>query len=494
MMDLLEGLNQLGTPRVMVLGDLILDRCTQGTVTRVCPEAPVGILRVNREEAGPGGAAAVAVLLRGLGAEVEAAGAVGDDSPGRVLRCLLQSVDINTRAVLTVPGRTTTIKQRLLGQVESGPAQQLLRVDQEQTDPLPPEQERLLLQAVARRLLDCAALLISDYAKGVCSPQLLSAVIPLAQEYGIPVLVDPARTADVARYRQADLLTPNRAEAELASGVPITSGQNAVIAGHRILERAGVPAVLLKLDRDGMALVRHDGPALLLPAPCSRPLDVTGAGDMVLAVLGLCRAAGWDWEAAVRLANVAAGVQVQRQGVASISRAELRHALTRQGPRSAGKIVDLEALLQLAWSHREQGKSIVFTNGCFDLLHTGHVHCLEEAAALGDVLVVALNSDRGVRRLKGPERPLIAQQDRARLVAALECVAHVLVFDDDTPHELLRQLRPDVLVKGAPYRAEEVVGREVVAAYGGKVCVTSPLEGRSTTQILAAVRDSNRCA
>jgi len=246
--------------------------------------------------------------------------------------------------------------------------------------------------------------------------------------------------------------------------------------------------VLVKLDRDGMALVVGDGPGCLLPAWACAAEDVAGAGDVVLAVLGLCRAAGVAWETAARLAMVAAGLEVGKQGVVPVWRAEIRRALTPVDRTGTGKVLGVEDLAALAAEYRRVGLSVVLTNGCFDLLHGGHLRCLADASRLGDVLVVAVNGDGSVRRLKGPGRPVVPARDRAALVAALECVHHVVVFDEDTPHALLHQLRPDVLAKGGTCTAEQVVGREVVESYGGRVCLTGTREGLSTTGLLAALR------
>jgi D-beta-D-heptose 7-phosphate kinase/D-beta-D-heptose 1-phosphate adenosyltransferase len=311
---------------------------------------------------------------------------------------------------------------------------------------------------------------------------------------GVPVLVDPARGADWSRYRGAALLLPNRAEAARASGLPCRSTQEALEAGRRLCERFGLPAVLVKLDRDGLALAEGAESGRCWPAWSRSARDVSGAGDAVLAMAGLCRAAGLDWKQAAALANVAAGIEVQKEGVAPVSRDEVLAELTPYNCSSAGKQVSAAQMASLAAGYRERGLRVVLTNGCFDLLHAGHVHCLEEAAGLGDVLVVAVNSDASVRRLKGLGRPVRPQEERAALLAALACVDHVVLFEEDTPHELLRRVRPDVLAKGGTYAEGEVVGREVVEGYGGRVCRTGVREGASTTALLAALRGPTACA
>jgi D-beta-D-heptose 7-phosphate kinase/D-beta-D-heptose 1-phosphate adenosyltransferase len=354
----------------------------------------------------------------------------------------------------------------------------VLRVDREETHALTPELEDRLLNAADAASDGAGALLISDFAKGVCTPTLLRRLI----DRRLPVCIDPARIPDYTRYRGATLLTPNRVEAELATGRKIVTPEDGLAAASELRDRLNIAAVLVKLDRDGMALAALDQPARHFPTQPRAVCDVTGAGDLVLALLGLACASGLTWAEAIPLANLAAGLEVERLGVAPVTRAELRAALA---PR---KLVTLDDMATLAAAYRRQGKTVVCTNGCFDLLHVGHAQYLQEAAQLGDVLIVALNSDASVRRLKGPARPVIGQADRAALLAALGCVAHVLIFDDDTPHALLERLRPDVLVKGGTYRVEDVVGRELVQGYGGQVCVTGERPGVSTTALLAELR------
>jgi D-beta-D-heptose 7-phosphate kinase/D-beta-D-heptose 1-phosphate adenosyltransferase len=486
--NLLDSLEQLGTPRVLVLGDLMLDRTVCGDAERVSPEAAALLLRAGPAEARPGGAAAVAALLQGLGARVRLAGVHGDDDAGRTLRGLLAAAGIAHESVLCDPDRPTTVKERFLGRAGRAPPQQLLRVDRETRAPLGREREEHLAALLRLRLPEQQAVLVSDYAKGVCTLQLLACVLKAAARHGLPVLIDPARIADHGRYRGASVLLPNRIEAELASGMAINRPEDALAAGRTLCARCGVEAALVKLDGDGMALARADAPGRVFPTRRRAVRDVTGAGDMVLAMTGLCRAAGLSWVETVPLANVAAGLEVEKQGVVPVSRTDILAALVCGGRGDGDKRVTAAQLAALAEVYRRDGRTLVFTNGCFDLLHAGHVMFLQEAAWLGDVLAVALNSDASVRRLKGPELPVIGEADRAALLGALACVDHVILFDADTPHVLLRQVRPDVLVKGGTYAPEEVVGRDVVTAYGGRVCVTGKRDGLSTRQLLAALR------
>lgn len=491
MNELRETLVRLGTPRLLVLGDLMLDRYTHGLAERISPESPVPIVQVERHEQTPGGAAGVAVLARRLGAEVSLAGIVGEDAEGESLRRLLTEAGIEQSVVLCDGERPTTTKDRILAWTNDGRVQPMLRIDHEGRQPLRPALEERLVRLVGKQLADCDALLISDYAKGVCSPATLARLLNRAARREVPTLVDPACRTDYRRYRGASLLTPNRREAEWATGCPIRSAGEALAAGQRLCEQCEVSAVLVKLGGDGMALVEGGQGGRVWPAWTEAARDVTGAGDMVLAMMGLGRASGLGWAEAAPLANVAAGLKVCQQATGRVSRQELAEELFAPRRTVADKVVNAEKMEELRWAYRRQGRTVVLTNGCFDVLHAGHTTCLEEAARLGNVLIVAVNSNDSVRRLKGEGRPVIGQEQRAIVVAALACVDHVLLFEEDTPHALLHQLRPDVLVKGGGYDVTRVVGREVVDSYGGRVCVTGLVDGVSTTQILAALREGD---
>lgn len=486
MPSLIESWNSIRTPRLLVVGDLILDRYTWGDAERVSPEAPVLVLRADEDEVRPGGAASVAALLRGLEAAVILAGVVGDDANGRVLRRILADAGIDDRLILTDSARPTTAKERFLGRTGGRQPHQMLRVDREVRTAIPPALKDSLIERIVASIPECDAVLISDYAKGVCTPELLQSIIGRARALNRPVLVDPARIADYARYRQATLLKPNRSELQLATGSPVQSTRDAAALGRRLCRDLALDAAVVTLDRDGMVLVAEDDAPEILPTKPQEVCDVTGAGDMSLAMLGLCVASRLTLKDSATLANVAAGLEVQKLGIAPVSRAEITAALTSVRGRSQSKRVTLEQMAALADRHRQEGRRIVFTNGCFDLLHVGHVTCLEEAAAMGDVLVVAVNSDASVRRLKGATRPVIAEDDRAAMLAALECVSHVLVFDEQTPHRLLTALRPDVLVKGGT--TAEIVAKDVVTEYGGAVVTLRAVPGRSTTSILETFR------
>ncbi|HJT30730.1 MAG TPA: bifunctional heptose 7-phosphate kinase/heptose 1-phosphate adenyltransferase [Pirellulales bacterium] len=500
MNGLTELLDGIGSPRILVVGDLMLDRYTWGDATRVSPEAPVLVLRADLDEVRLGGAASVAALLRGLNAEVSLAGVLGEDADGHVVRRLLDETGVEAGLVMPDDTRPTTCKQRIVGRAAGRHPHQIVRVDHEDARTLSDDLGLRFSAAVAARVTDYQAVLVSDYGKGVCSRTVLGPVLRAARRAAIPILIDPARDADFRNYRNASLIKPNRAEAQAASGLTIDSPADALRAAETIRRHTNAEAVLVTLESDGMALVTSAGEEHLLATRARAVYDVTGAGDMALATLGLARAAGTGWHEAAQLAVAAAGLEVERLGVSPISGAELRASLDDAGDRRVGiahqkprKLVTLPDLADLVNERRAAGRTIVLANGVFDLLHVGHVRCLEEAADQGEILIVAVNSDASARRLKGPGRPVVCARRRAQLIASLACVDHVAVFDDDTPERLLSIVRPDVLVKGGDYAADEVVGREFVESYGGRVHLAGHVRGASTTQTVKAIAGGRQC-
>ena len=498
--SLLDTFDALGRPRVLVVGDLILDRYTWGNAERVSQEAPVILLRTDHREARLGGAANVCNMLGGLEAHVTCAGVIGSDADGRELVALLGAAGSDTSAVVVDASRPTTVKERFIGRAANRHPHQMLRVDREVCDPLPRPCQQQLLGQILPTIAQFQMILISDYNKGVCTPTLLRAVIDAARCAGVPVIADPARGVDYQHYRGVTTMTPNRLEAELATGIKIVAPADAFRAGRQLRDALDMDMAIITLDRDGMALVQaapsvaptdgdlaKDLAGQVFPTQARAVYDITGAGDMVLAMIGVALAGGATAAQAIELGNVAAGLEVGKVGVAIVERSEIRAVLAEREVSSAGKIVTLQQMVAAAETHRAAGQRVVLTNGCFDLLHVGHVSYLEQARRLGDRLIVAINSDASVRKLKGASRPVISQADRAAMLAALAVVDYVLVFDEETPHELLRQIRPDVLVKGGTYTPDQVVGHEVVAAYGGQITVTGAVDGVSTTNILKSI-------
>jgi D-beta-D-heptose 7-phosphate kinase/D-beta-D-heptose 1-phosphate adenosyltransferase len=485
--DLLDILDRLGSPRVMIVGDYMLDEYLFGPAERISPEAPVPVLRTQRSEHRLGGAASVAVMVTALGGKVDCVGILGADRNADRTLDLLRSAGVDEQGLsglVRVPERPTTHKLRIVGLAQLRHPQQMVRVDTEDNSPVAPELERTLAGVVRERLGGASIVCLQDYAKGVLTPGLCRAVIEAAKSAGKRVLVDPARIPDYSKYRGSSCLTPNRTEAMLATGLPDMDGPNAGKAARMLLEKCECEAMTITLDKEGAYLLDPAGRGRMVPTKPRIVYDNAGAGDMVLATMALALSAGADWEETVRLANIGGGLEVERFGVQPIPLAELRTAIAGPHARADGKVRTVAELLPELERRRRQGERVVFTNGCFDLLHPGHVEYLQAARHLGELLVVGLNSDRSVRGLKGPTRPIIGQRDRARMLAALEAVDFVTVFDEDTPAELVRAVQPDVLVKGEDYRGREVVGRDTVEARGGRVVLIPLKEGFSTTRII----------
>ncbi len=485
--DLIELVQNLGQPRVLVVGDLMLDRYVWGDAERISQEAPVILLRADRREERLGGASSVATLLRALGAKPALAGVVGADADGSRIRRMLLDQGICDEAVLTDSGRPSTVKERYIGRAQHRHPQQMIRVDYEERKSLAPELEREMLQVVGRQMRQTDVVLISDYDKGVCTPSLLAAVIAAARACGVRTLADPVRGGDYRKYHGCSAITPNRLEAGLAAGRVLTDSAVALEAAAELRERLDLDAAIVTLDKEGMALAHADGRRQVFPTRPRQVYDITGAGDMVMAVLGMALAAGADYDAAIRLANVAGGLEVEKVGVAVVTRDEIVQDILRAGERGESgwdKVRQREALIREIEARKALGQRVAFTNGCFDVLHAGHVQYLREARGQADCLVVGLNGDAGVRALKGPGRPVNPLESRALVLAGLEAVDYLTVFDEPTPLELIRALRPDVLVKGADYRREDVVGADFVESYGGRVHLAGLRVGHSTTRLL----------
>ena len=480
-MDKLSAiLERLGQPQLGVLGDVILDRYTWGDAERVSPEAPVIVLNVSEQEERLGGAASVASLLRSLDASAFLVGVSGMDKHGERIRELLSETGIDNDGVLFCDDRPTTMKERFIGLAASRHPHQILRVDHEVCGPISLEAETHLAEEIERRLEGCQGFIVSDYAKGVCTPALLTHAINSARRRNIPTIVDPAPGVDFDRYRGASILTPNRREAEQASGERIMSPRDALNVGRTLCERYQVEAVAITLDRDGIALIRRGKESRHFPTLPREVYDVTGAGDTVVAVIGLCLAAGISLLESIPLSNLAAGRQVEKLGVVGIRRQDISAAARSSTRGSALKLVEFEQLAALAKSYRVAGRKIVLTNGSFDSLHIGHVTHLQQASQLADVLIVAVSGDSSVTRIKGAGRPVVSALHRAGMIAALECVDYVVILEEDTPHALLHAIRPDLLVKGGAHDANEVVGKDIVESYGGRVQMINHVKDVST--------------
>ena len=476
--ELAALVERLAGVRALCVGDAMLDRFVYGKVDRISPEAPVPVLYIESERAMLGGAGNVVRNLTALGADVCFVSAIGRDAAGRELTGLIAREMSVESHLLTDAERATTIKTRYVAG-----AQQLLRADSERVAPVSAHMEEDMLTRAGVDLEDSAALILSDYGKGVLTDRMLSRLISAASARNRPIVVDP-KGSDYSRYEGADLVTPNRAELAEATGLPVGDDDQIVAAARHVIEDCGVKAVLVTRSQDGMTLVTADD-IFHAAARAREVYDVSGAGDTVVAMMGVALGAGIELEDAMHLANAAAGVVVAKMGTAVARSTEVVAALHARDLLSGeDKTMNLANLLGRIEDWREQGFRVGFTNGCFDLLHPGHVSLINQAKAGCDRLIVGLNSDASVARLKGEDRPLQSEAARAVVLASLGAVDAVVIFSEDTPLEVIGQIRPDVLVKGADYTVETVVGADVVQSYGGEVLLARLEDGFSTTRLV----------
>ena len=481
---LIPLMDALADVRVLCVGDVMLDRYVYGTVERVSPEAPIPVLRVERETAMLGGAGNVIRNVLALGARARLVAAVGDDAAGEAVRGLLSGENGSTFALITDDARQTSIKTRFLAG-----NQQILRADEETLAALAGGPREALMEAVGAMVPDTQVVVLSDYGKGVLSGGLAANLIAAARTAAKPVIVDP-KGRDYARYAGASVVTPNRSELAEASGMAVRTPEDAVIAARRLLDAHGFDAVIATLGKDGMAVVTAAGAVRHLPAEAREVFDVSGAGDTVVAALAAALGSGAHLVQAAALANVAAGIVVGKVGTAVAYRSEVIDGLRHQDLSEAeAKVMTLAPALDRVALWRRRGFRIGFTNGCFDLLHPGHVSLLASARKACDRLIVAINSDDSVRRLKGAARPIQPETARATVLASLASVDLVVIFSEDTPLRMIEAFRPDVLVKGADYRLEEVVGADFVHSYGGEVHLAPIEPGFSTTATIARIAE-----
>ncbi len=484
--QLARFLESIESPRIAVVGDSILDEYIWGEVERVSPEAPIPVLRASHRELRAGGAGSVVVNLAELGVDVSFFSVCGDDPGGAKLKTLFARDSVSLDGLIEEPHRPTTVKCRHIGFVQSAnrAMQQLLRVDDEVRTPIAPATIERMVEAFRAQAGALDAVLVSDYDKGLLSAELIERLREAAPP-DLPFLVDPSARREYSLYRRTKLICPNRFEAQSATGIACRDFAGCERAAERLAEDLEIDVVALTMDADGILVYERGKRHQHFPTRQRVVTDVTGAGDMVLSILGLVMAAGGGITEAIQLANVAAGIEIRRLGVTPLTRREIAQEILHEGRAGAAKIQPLEAVAAAISTAREQGRRIVFTNGCFDFFHAGHHHLLASAAREGDVLVVAVNSDASVRRLaKGPGRPAIPEADRILMLASLEFVDHVVLFDEETPIRLLEALRPDVLVKGEEYRERGVIGGEFVEGYGGTVSFVPHLHGFSTTVLL----------
>ena len=468
-----EALSRLAGIRVLVVGDLMVDRYQWGTAERISPEAPVPVVKVKREETRLGGAANVAHNLAAVGCPASVVGLVGADPAAEELKGLLTELGADLSGLVTDPGRPTTVKLRVMAH-----DQQLLRCDWEDTSPPDEKITQELRDALVAGLARCDGVIVSDYGKGLLTPALLGELIAAGRREGKPVLVDP-KGRDYGRYRGATCLTPNEFEAATVIGRDLQDDGAILAAAQELRAELQTDHFCITRGPSGLLALADSGEHRLLPAQAREVYDVTGAGDTFISLFGALYIAGTPFFEAVETANMAAGIVVGKVGTATVTVPEL---LGHTGGRR--KIYGADEAAALAESLRAEGRSIVFTNGCFDLLHAGHIQYLQASRDQGDLLIVGINSDDSVRRLKGPTRPLIGEEDRAHLLAALSAVDHVVIFEEDTPETLLRAIKPHVLTKGADYTVEGVVGHDFITQWGGRVALIPLKENRSTSGII----------
>ncbi len=485
LLSLLEASTEV---HVLVLGDYMLDHYLYGDAERISPEAPVPVLNRVREEFALGGAGSVAADVAALGAIPHCVGVMGMNADAEELATLLTRAGADVSGLVRSSQRRTTRKTRIVGLAQHKHRQQLIRFDDETRDPVDGPTAKQLLSEVKRQLGQCAVLCIEDYNKGVVTSDVAAAAMELAARRGIPVIVDPAAINDYSRYAGASLITPNRTETERLIDVRLSDIAAVEKHQERILSASKCKQVCVTLDAEGAALI---GPGRFEHIPTRKRdvYDVTGAGDEVLAALAVGVALGCSDSEAVCLANIAGGLEVEKFGCVPITRDEIVGEILLEHHRDLGKVRELDSLLPELKRRRAAGEKVAFTNGCYDILHVGHVSTFAFCRNHADIVVVGVNSDDSVRRLgKGEDRPIVGQEDRARVIAALADVDYVVVFDDDTPLSLIEAIRPDVLAKGQDWEGREVVGADVVEKGGGKVLFVPFEQGRSTTNIVDRIR------
>ena len=463
-------------PHIAVIGDLMIDHYIWGECNRISPEAPVQIVSTQKESTVLGGAGNVINNLRSLDAKVSIFSVIGDDHNANEITSLLSKTSLEETCIINEASRVTTKKSRIIAS-----NQQVIRYDSETIDSILLASQFALFEALKKNFFTYDAILLSDYGKGVLTPSLTQDIISLAKDFNKPVLVDP-KGLDYSKYKGATLLTPNKKEASLATQIEIRDTASLQEAGFKLKNELDLATLLITLSEDGIALFNEK--VSIIPTVAREVYDVTGAGDTVLASLGIALASGLNIVEACEFSNKAAAVVVAKVGSATVTLNEIEeyeHSLNKG--QSESKIKDFKQIERIAKRLKEQKRKIIFTNGCFDILHRGHATYLQQAKELGDVLIVGLNSDESITRLKGKNRPVNTLEDRAFLLGALESVDYVIPFTEDTPYELIKKIRPDILVKGADYEGKEVVGSDIA----NEVQLIDFVAGKSTSAIICKI-------
>lgn len=467
---------------ILVVGDIMLDNYYMGDIKRISPEAPVPVFRKKAERSVLGGAANVAANLVAAGQHASIMSIIGDDECGRTLMSLFNEKGVGTQLLETTP-RQTTQKTRFL----AGNNQQVLRLDVEDTSPIEKSLCEKLLAKLQQHIGEFDLILLSDYLKGLLTYDFTHGVIKLANAHQIPVIVD-VKDPSVYKYKRATLLKPNQKELHDLTGMPVETNEEIVTAAESLRKQCDNEYVLCTIGAKGMVLVGGGEDPFFLPAEAREVFDVSGAGDTTIAYLAASMANKIGIREAITIANYAAGIQVGKVGTSSVFIHEVREYLSNKDTGSFHKILSPASLT--TFREDNNGKKVVFTNGCFDILHVGHKRYLEQASALGDVFVIGVNSDASVKRLKGPNRPVNPEQDRMEILSALGFVDYVVLFDEDTPYELIKKVQPDILVKGGDYTVDKVVGRDVVEARGGRVELIPFVDGKSTSNIINKINNN----
>ena len=467
---------------ILVVGDIMLDNYYVGDIKRISPEAPVPVFRKKSERSVLGGAANVAANLVAAGQQASIMSIIGDDECGRTLMNLFKEIEVGTQFLETID-RQTTQKTRFL----AGNNQQVLRLDVEDTTPIEKSLCEQLLAKLQLHIGEFDLILLSDYLKGLLTYEFTQGIIRVAKEHRIPVIVD-VKDPSVYKYKGATLLKPNQKELHDLTGMPVETDEEIVKAAESLRKQCDNQYVLCTIGAKGMVLVDGGIEPFFLPAEAREVFDVSGAGDTTIAYLAASMANMMDIREAITIANYAAGIQVGKVGTSSVYIHEVREYLANKDTGSFHKMLSPSSLATFRTDNKD--KKIVFTNGCFDILHVGHKRYLEQASALGDVFVIGVNSDESVRRLKGPGRPVNSEQDRMEILSALGFVDYVVLFDEDTPYELIKKVQPDVLVKGGDYTIDKVVGRDIVEARGGRVELIPFVDGKSTTSIINKINNN----
>lgn len=473
-------------PRVLVVGDLILDEYIWGVVNRISPEAPVPVLESKSENMALGGAANVANNLVALGCEVYLVGAVGEDEKGNQLLQLIKEKAIHADGVFRFIQRPTTSKIRVITQ-----NQQILRIDKEENRPISDKTEKKICQYTNKILPKMDGVICSDYQKGILTKRVLKAIMHRAKNYKKRVIVDP-KSRDFSVYKGAAIITPNQKEMEEASPIKINSKLDIERTAEYLLGLTKAEALLVTRGKEGMTLYQNHLKPIDIPTVAQEVFDVTGAGDTVTSVFGMAVFCGFNFEEAAILANMAASIVVGKIGTAVVTLREINQFLEDEMLRPAHTILQLDELKKLVSLAKATEKTVVFTNGCFDLIHGGHIEFLQKAKSLGDILVVGINSDASVRAIKGDGRPIKNQEERSSILSALKYVDYITIFKESTPENLIREIHPDVLVKGDDYKIEEVVGRDIVESYGGRVELVPIVKGLSTSHTVKKILENHK--